>query len=65
MMGQQAKGRQLNMFYPGLCLARRLRPDHPLRQVKQLVDFDIIYQEVSPLMGSTAMFPYPRRSFSS
>jgi len=51
MMGQQAKGRQLNMFYPGLCLARRLRPDHPLRQVKQLVDFDIIYQEVKPFDG--------------
>jgi len=51
MMGQKANGRQLNMFYPGLCLARRVRPDHPLRQVKQLVDFDIIYQEVEPFDG--------------
>jgi transposase len=51
MMGQQAKGRQLKMFYPGLCLERRVRPDHPLRQVKQLVDFDFIYQEVKPLYG--------------
>jgi transposase len=51
MMGQQAKGRQLKMFYPGLCLERRVRPDHPLRQVKQLVDFDFIYPEVAPCYG--------------
>jgi len=51
MMGRQAKGRQLKMFYPGLCLERRVRPDHPLRQVKRLVDFDFIYQEVAPTYG--------------
>ena len=51
MMGQQAKGRQLKMFYPGLSLERRVRPDHPLRQVKKLVDFDFIYQEVKPCYG--------------
>ncbi len=51
MMGRQAKGRQLKMFYPGLCLERRVRPDHPLRQVKQLVDFDFIYHEVAPTYG--------------
>ena len=51
MMGRQAKGRQLKMFYQGLCLERRVRPDHPLRQVKKLVDFDFIYQEVKPFYG--------------
>ena len=51
MMGQQAKGRQLKMFYQGLSLERRVRPDHPLRQVKKLVDFDFIYQEVAPCYG--------------
>jgi transposase len=51
MMGRQAKGQQLKMFYPGLCLERRVRPDHPLRRVKQLVDFDFIYQEVKPSYG--------------
>jgi transposase len=51
MMGQQAKGRQLKMFYQGLCLERRVRPDHPLRRVKQLVDFDFIYQEDKPFYG--------------
>jgi transposase len=51
MMGQQAKGLQLKMFYQGLSLERRVRPDHPLRQVKKLVDFDFIYQEVAPCYG--------------
>jgi len=51
MMGQQAKGQQLKMFYPGLSLERRVRLDHPLRQVKKLVDFDFIYQEVAPCYG--------------
>ncbi len=51
MMGRQAKGRQLKMFYHGLCLERRVRPDHPLRQVKKLVDFDFIYQEVASCYG--------------
>jgi transposase len=51
MMGRQAKGRQLKMFYQGLCLEQRVRPNHPLRQVKQLVDFDFIYQKVAPTYG--------------
>jgi transposase len=51
MMGRQAKGRQLKMFYQGLCLERRVRPDHPLRQVKKMVDFDFIYQKVAPTYG--------------
>jgi len=51
MMGRQAKGQQLKMFYPGLCLERRVRPHHPLRRIKQLVDFNFIYQEVAPTYG--------------
>ncbi len=51
MMGRRANGRQLKMFYQGLCLERRVRPDHPLRQVKQLVDFDFIYQKVASTYG--------------
>ena len=51
MMGRQAKGRQLKMFYQGLCLEQRVRANHPLRQVKKLVDFDFIYQKVAPTYG--------------
>jgi transposase len=39
------------MFYPGLSLEQRVRPDHPLRQIKKLVDFDFIYQKVAPTYG--------------
>ena len=51
MMGRQANGRQLKMFYQGWCLEQRVRSNHPLRRVKQLVDFDFIYQEVAPTYG--------------
>ena len=59
MMGRQAKGRQLKMFYPGLCLEQRVRPNHPLRQVRQLVDFDFIYQEVAPTYGANGNVSVP------
>jgi len=39
------------MFYQGLCFEQRVRPHHPLRQVKKLVDFDFIYQEVALTYG--------------
>jgi transposase len=51
MMGRQAKGRQLKMFYQGFNLEQRIRLNHPLRKVKQLVDFDFIYKEVAPSYG--------------
>jgi len=51
MMGRQPKGRQLEMFYQGLSLEQRVRPDHPLRHIKKLVDFDFIYQKVAPSYG--------------
>jgi transposase len=51
MMGKQAKGRQLKMFYKGFSLEQRVRSNHPLRKIKELVDFDFIYQEVAPTYG--------------
>jgi transposase len=51
MMGRQAKGRQLKIFYTGFSLEQRVRQNHPLRKVKQLIDFDFIYQEVAPTYG--------------
>ncbi|MHB8067131.1 MAG: transposase [Desulfobaccales bacterium] len=39
------------MFYQGWCLEQRVRPNHPLRQVKKLIDFDFTYQEVAPTYG--------------
>jgi transposase len=59
MMGRQAKGQQQKMFYAGFDLEQRVRQNHPLRRVKQLVDFDFIYQEVAPLYGANGNVSIP------
>lgn len=51
MMGRQAKGRQEKLFYKGICLEQRVRADHPLRKISQLIDFDFTYQEVAGAYG--------------
>ncbi len=51
MMGRQAKGQQVKMFYQGFSLERRVRADHPLRKINQLIDFDFTYQEVEESYG--------------
>jgi transposase len=51
MMGRQAKGQQVKMFYPGFCLEHRVRSDHPLRKINQLIDFDFTYKEVADSYG--------------
>ena len=51
MMGRQAKGRQEKLFYKGICLEQRVRADHPLRKINQLIDFDFTYQEVAGSYG--------------
>ena len=39
MMGKQ-EDRQDQLFIPGISLEKRVRKDHPLRKVKQKIDFD-------------------------
>lgn len=51
MMGRQAKGHQIKTFYKGLCLEQRVRATHPLRKVKQLIDFDFISDKVAHTYG--------------
>jgi len=51
MMGRQPKGQQVKMFYQGFSLEQRVRPDHPLRKIDQIIDFDFTYQEVSGTSG--------------
>ena len=51
MMGRQAKGQQVKMFYQGFSLEQRVRADHPLRKINQLIDFDFTYQEVAESYG--------------
>jgi transposase len=51
MMGRQAKGQQVKMFYQGFSLEQRVRTDHPLRKINQLIDFDFTYKEVAGSYG--------------
>jgi transposase len=51
MMGRKAKGQQVKMYCKGFCLDQRVRADHPLRDVKKLIDFDFTYKEVERTYG--------------
>ena len=51
MMG---KSNQLEpkLFYHGVSLDRRMPQEHPLRKIKQLVDFNFIRSKVAGLYGT-------------
>src|SRR3990172_6718403 len=51
MMGQQATALG-KLFYANLSIDRRVRPDHPLRKIDQLIDFEFVYKEVADKYGS-------------
>jgi len=50
MMGVQAPP-QSKLYYTRFNLDQRIRPNHPLRRIVQLIDFDFIYQEVADKYG--------------
>jgi transposase len=50
MMGK-AKQSDSKLFYHGLSIERRLPQEHPLRRIKQLVDFDFARSRVEHLYG--------------
>lgn len=50
MMGRTPP-RPGKLFYAGFTLDNRVRRDHPLRTIRQLVDFDFVYQEVQECYG--------------
>lgn len=50
MMGQQDPN-QPKLFCYNVNLEQRVRPDHPLRKIKALVDFDFVSKKVEPLYG--------------
>jgi transposase len=51
MMGQ-AQQLQPKLFYTDFSLERRISCDHPLRKIKQLIDFDFVRAEVGQLYGT-------------
>lgn len=42
---------QNNLFHFGVNIAKRIRANHPLRKVNELIDFDFVYDEVKDFYG--------------
>jgi transposase len=58
MMGMQ-QSPQSSLFYIGINIDRRVRANHPLRRVKQLIDFDFSYKEVKDRYGTNGNVSVP------
>jgi transposase len=58
MMGMQQPP-QSSLFYVGVNIEKRIRSNHPLRKVNELIDFDFAYNEVKDLYGSNGNVSIP------
>jgi transposase len=58
MMGYQPPA-QGKLFYLGCDLNRRVRANHPLRKITELIDFEFIYNEVKETYGSNGNVSTP------
>ncbi|HPL64554.1 MAG TPA: transposase [Syntrophales bacterium] len=58
MMGVQPPP-QSSLFYVGFNIDQRVRKDHPLRKINELVDFDFVYKEVESLYGTRGNVSVP------
>lgn len=58
MMGVQQPS-QNSLFYVGLNIEKRIRSNHPLRKVNELIDFDFAYNKVKDLYGSNGNVSVP------
>lgn len=58
MMGRQ-HATQRKLFYPTLNLEKRIRQDHILRKLADLIDFNFIYQEVQDKYGTNGNVSVP------
>lgn len=52
MIGKQQQTKP-KLFYHGISLDRRIGKDHPLRKIKNTIDFDFVREQVAPLYGKT------------
>ena len=43
---------QSNLFHFGVNLDKRIRSNHPLRKVNELIDFHFVYDEVKSFYGN-------------
>jgi len=58
MMGYQDP-MQENMFLYNIYLENRVRKDHPLRKIKEIIDFNFIYKEVEDKYGKNGNVSVP------
>jgi transposase len=58
MMGVQQPP-QSSLFYTGINIEKRVRSNHPLRKVNELINFDFAYHEVKDLYGSNGNISVP------
>ena len=58
MMGYQEHPQE-NMFLYNIYLGNRIRKDHPLRRIRELIDFDFIYKEVEDTYGKNGNVSIP------
>ena len=58
MMGFQ-ESPQGKLFYENICLEKRIRANHPLRRIDQLIDFDFVYDDVADKYGNNGQVSVP------
>lgn len=58
MMGVQERA-QGKLFYAGIDLEKRIRRDHALRRIAEVVDFDFVYREVADRYGAKGNVSVP------
>ncbi|MDZ4164443.1 MAG: IS1182 family transposase [Smithellaceae bacterium] len=58
MMGKQPRP-QTSLFYVGIDIDNRVRKNHPLRKVDELIDFDFAYAKVKDCYGNNGNVSIP------
>ncbi len=58
MMGKQAP-QEAKLFYYDICLERRIPPNHLLRKIKDILDFDFVYPLVKDCYGKNGNVSVP------
>jgi len=58
MMGHHPPGQE-TLFYANIILEERVRKNHPLRRINELIDFEFIYKEVKDKYGSKGNVSIP------
>jgi transposase len=58
MMGYEDPPQE-KLFCVNVSLEKRVRPNHPLRQIAQLIDFDFVYKEVKDSYGTNGHVSVP------